>query len=261
MTDTSGSSGLGSAGRQIRLNLKGHFWGARRRRTREPHADGDPSKPAQAKAPSSETVAAILPVTIWQPLDDQDLLDALLLPSELLYYLQQMATFVETARRSGLDAVAKAFGVREASTFPSVRRVIKIRAPGNSASRRQASEHHDRAGGAFDSGSAHWAQEISGIDDPTQIPIQLLIDRICAGDEYARALKLSARLIIQEYGERVIRAAIREDDPFRRAANKRLITEFHAQLDRFFARHDSPSAWTSARVRDTVADLPGFLKG
>jgi hypothetical protein len=238
MSDTSGGGGLGSAGRQIRLNLKGQFGGG----------------------PRSAAGEAVLPAIIWQPLEDQDLLDALLLPSELLYYLQQMATFVETARRSGLEAVAQAFGVREASTFPSVRRVIKIRAPGNSGSRRQASEHHDRAGAAFDSGSARWAQEITGIDDPTQIPVTLLIDRIRAGDDYGRALKLSARLIIQEYGQRVIRAAIREDDTFRRAADKRLISEFHAQLDRFFARHDSPSAWTSARIPDTAARLPEFLK-
>lgn len=251
MSDTSGTGGFGPSTRAIRNGLKETF--------------GNKSGGSQSKkGKKDETLGAVagpnVQVLVWQKLDHDHMLKSVLLPSELIYYLDAMARFIDGAKRGGLTTVVNEFGLREESTFPSLRRSITSHAPGNAESSKEGSEQHSRAGGAFNAGSARWAQKISSVTDPTQIVVRLLVDKIRSGDRYDEALMLSARLILREYGERVIHALIREDDAWATKASQRLIDDFDAQLNKFFAEHPSATDWSARRIVRTLEMFPAFVK-
>jgi hypothetical protein len=250
MSDTSGTGGFGSAGRAIRQSIRERYT-SRARGTQA-------GKGKKAKA-SAETPAGHVQALVWKALGANGKLEEVLLAPELLYYLERMARFIDEAKSGGLDAVVREFGLREESTFLSLRRSISTHAPGNSESSDEGSEQHSRAGGAFTTGSARWAQEISGKSDPTQITVRALVDIIRTGERYDEALLLSARLILQEYGERVIRALLREDETWATKANRDLIPQFHAQLDAFFEKHSASTQWNARRIKKTLESFPAFL--
>jgi hypothetical protein len=250
MSDTSGTGGFGSAGGAIRQGLRERY-ASRPRST-------SPGKGKKAKA-SAEAAAGHVQALVWKVLSANGKLDEVLLPPELVYYLKAMASFIDAAKGAGLDAVIEEFGLRTESAFPSLRRVISLRAPGNSESGDEGSEQHARAGGAFTAGSARWAQEVSGQSDPTQITIRALVDIIRSGEHYDEALLKSARFILQEYGERVIQALLREDEAWATKANRQLIAQFHAQLDAFFAEHAASTQWNARRIEKTLESFPAFL--
>ncbi len=250
MSDTSGSGGFGPATRAIRTALRITFGPAER-------------EGGQAKARGADVLGGgdqpILQTAVWWRLDKGDMLEDVLLPPELLYYLEQMARFIDGAKKGGLPGVVRALGLREDSQFPSLRRAITRRAPGNAESRDEGSEQHGRAGGAFNAGSARWAVQMSGLKDPTQVSIRQLVDEI-GGDRYDEALLLAARRILEEYGERLFRGLIREDDPWGEPAAKRLIADFGAQLDAFFAKYSSATDWSASRLAKTLERFPAFVK-
>lgn len=250
MSDTSGTGGFGPAGRAIRQALREEYG----RRTRSADAGKEKKAKALAGAPSAH-----VQTLVWKALDANGKLKEVLLPPELVYYLKAMARFIDEAKGGGLDAVVKEFSLRAESTFPSLRRFIVTHAPGNSESQDEGSEQHGRAGGAFTAGSARWAQGITGKSDPTQITIRALVDIIRLGERYDEALLLSARLILQEHGERVIRALLREDDAWATKANRHLIPQFHTQLNTFFAEHPASMQWNSRRIEKTLESFPVFL--
>jgi hypothetical protein len=250
MSDTSGTGGFGPAGRAIRQALREEY----SRRTRSSEA----GKEKKAKAPA-EAPAAHVQTLVWKELGASGKLEEVLLPPELLYYLKSMASFIDEAKGGGLNAVVKKFELRAESAFPSLRRFISTHAPGNSESSDKGSEQHARAGGAFTTGSARWAQEVSGKSDPTQITIRALVDIIRSGERYDEALLLSARLILQEHGERIIRALSREDEAWATKANRQLIPQFHAQLDTFFAEHPASTQWSARRIEKTLESFPAAL--
>jgi hypothetical protein len=267
MSDTSGSGGFGASGRKIRRQIQIVFGPPERKPERGSTAvqvkfggTGAPEKKRTKQAkPAGGDGAAVLPGVLWQPLADDDNLERVALPPELLYYLKAMARFIYGAKRGGMAAVMDEFELRAESKFPSLRRYISSHAPGNSDSDDEGSEQHSRAGGAFNAGSARWAQEFSGIADPTQIAVSLLVDQIRTKDRYEEALLLSPRRIIQEYGERLIRGLMRADDPWRDQATPALIKEFHRQLDKFFAEHSAATEWEPQRIEKTLDEFPGFL--
>ena len=254
MSDTSGSGGFGPSTRKIRKQIQIVF---------DPTATkvkfgsaATAKKPKKRQDAIGVGGAPILPAAVWQPLADDHILEKVVLPPELLYYLHAMSRFIYGAKRGGLPAVMEEFELREESKFPSLRRYISSHAPGNSEGDADGSEQHSRAGGAFNAGSARWAQELSGIADPTQVTIRQLVDLIRSRDRYEQALLLSPRRILQEYGERLIR----EDDPWRAKATPALIKEFHAQLDKFFAEHSEATEWEPQRIEKTLEEFPVFLR-
>lgn len=255
MSDTSGFGGFGPSTRKIRHQIELTFaevivkYGPTAREKR-----------GKKLVTTQGDGAALLANVVWQQLESDHLLEEVLLPSEIPYYLEAMARFIYGAKRGGLQPVVEEFELRDESKFPSLRRYISSRAPGNSESGDNGSEQHSRAGGAFNAGSARWAQEISGVTDPTQIAIRLLVDLVRSKDRYEEALLLSARRILQEYGERVLRGFIREDDPWRTKATPALIAAFHAQLDQFFADHSSAAEWEPRRIATTLQALPVFVR-
>jgi hypothetical protein len=270
MSDTSGSGGFGSSGGAIRSGISRSYGGggsarrsaAEKKSTRKKGSKGGGSTDGAGGTGGAGGAGAAenpLSTLVWTVLDDNKMLEDVLLPAELLYYVTEMARFIDTAKKSGLAGVVKAFEIRESATFPTLRRSIKVKAPGAAESKQEGSEQHSRAGGAFNSGTFGWAQALTRIDDPTQISIQALVDAIQKSDAYERALKLSARLIIEEYIERVIGAFIRVDDPWAKKATSGLRSDAHAQLDGFFAKHEPVSYWTSTRVEKTLAAFPGFV--
>jgi len=248
MTDTSGKTGFGSAGKRIRREYSSAF-------------NGRPGSGArrESKAQTLSPVAGSVLKSLWQYLHEANLLDVVLMPPELVYYLKEMARFIDTAKRLGLSGVSRTFEVRETSPFLSIRRVVSSRAPGNSQSEAEGSEHHNRAGSAFVAGSARWAQEMTGINDPTQISLRVLVEKIGAGHNYDRAIMLSAKLILQEYGQRVIRSPIRDDDTWGKRAMPALLAEFQKQLDLFFAKHNSSADWALRRLEQTLEELASSL--
>lgn len=266
MSDTSGSGGFGPSGRKIRRQIQTVFGPP----PREPKGGGTAievkfggagtrKKPKKQAHPADGDGAPLLPAVLWQPLNENAILEEVALPPELLYYLKAMARFIHGAKRGGLEAVMEAFELRAESKFPSLRRYITSHAPGNAESSDEGSEQHSRAGGAFNAGSVRWAQEFSGITDPTQISIRDLVQKIRAKDRYEEALLLLPRLILQEYGERLIRGMMREDDPWRAKATPALIKEFHRQLDKFFAEHSASTEWEPQRIEKTLDAFPPFL--
>lgn len=266
MSDTSGSGGFGPSGRRIRRQIQIVFGPS----PREPKGGGTAvdvtfggagarKRPKKQSQPTGGDSAPLLPAVLWQPLNDDDILEEVALPPELLYYLKAMARFIYGAKRGGLEAVMEEFELRAESKLPSLRRYISSHAPGNAESSDEGSEQHSRAGGAFNAGSVRWALEFSGITDPTQIAIRDLVDKIRAADRYEEALLLSPRRILQEYGERLIRGTMREDDPWRAKAVPALIKEFHTQLDKFFAEHSSATKWEPQRIQKTLERFPPFL--
>jgi hypothetical protein len=249
MSDTSGFGGFGPATRGIRGNLEITFGPTVRTR----------STKKKRPAPTDRT-APVVSAVVWQPLHNDKLLEKVLLPVEILYYLKAMARFIDGAKSGGLKTVVDEFGLRDESNFPSLRRSIASRAPGNSESGKEGSEQHSRAGGAFNTGSARWAQKISGVTNPTGISILQLVGAIRSSDRYDEALLLSARRILQEYGESVIRALIKEDDPWAATATRKLIEDFHAQLNQFFAEHGSAEEWNASRIAGTLKEFPAFVR-
>jgi len=262
MSDTSGSGGFGSAGGAIRTNLERSF-GRRSRAAGARRAGGGSGtgrKPRNGDGDAGTVPDPDDPLAgIWTVLDEHELLVQSVAPPELLYYVKEMARFIDEAKRADLAGVVRRFDIRETAMFPSLRRVIKSRAPGNAESGADGSEQHSRAGGAFNAGSTRWAESLSGVADPTQVAVRGLVDTIRTGDAYDRALKLSARLILEEYVERVLRAFIRADDPWAAKATARLVADAHTQLDEFFARYPATDAWMTGRIAATLATFPGFL--
>jgi len=253
MSDTSGTGGFGPATRGVRDGLSRNFGSSPRRSaarlSRKIESDGDDKS-------SSSRINNLL----WHELDKQNILEKVLLPPELIFYLKEMAQFIETAKAGGMTEVMKKFGLQERSNFPSLRRLILNRAPGNSLSKKDGSEQHSQAGGAFNAGSVKWAQEFSGQADPTQISILSLVEKIRLNDRYDEALKLSSRKILEEYGKKVIHAFIRTDDPWGPKAGRSLDKEFEKQLDDFFDEHLSAIEWDSTRVAKTLDTLKSFVK-
>ena len=254
MTDTSGSSGFGGAGAKIRLDLKRRFGGGRQ--SGGGSGGGRKKRPSAPPAPASPETASAVTEVIWRHLATEERLDAVLMPPELLYYLKAMARLIETASQGGLSETVKEFEIRETSTFGILRRRIGNRAPGNSDSESEGSEHHSRAGGAFLVGSARWAREITKQDDPTQVLVSDLVDVLRRGDTAQRALVLSPRRILEDYGDRVIRRSIRKDDEWGETAARDLIREYHQQLDLFFASNGSPAQWREKSIEATLKTFP-----
>lgn len=250
MSDTSGTGGFGPAGRGIRQSIRARYSSG---------ASGSQSGQRKKAKASPETPAGHVQALVWKGLALGGKLEEVLLAPELLYYLEKMALFIDKAKAAGLDAVVKELGLRTESTFLSLRRLISTHAPGNSESSAQGSEQHARAGGAFATGSARWASQMSGKSDPTQITVQDLVTGIRSGDGYNEALLLSARLILQEYGERVIQAFLREDETWATKAQRQLIAQFHQQLDAFFEKHSASTDWTTRRIKKTLESYPAFL--
>lgn len=268
MSDTSGSGGFGPATRKIRKQIQIVFGPAAAKVKYGGSATAKQTTKGQAATGGSGAGGSgagggggpILSTAVWQPLADDDILEKVVLPPELLYYVKAMSRFIHGAKRGALPAVVEEFELREESKFPSLRRYISSHAPGNSEGNADGSEQHSRAGGAFNAGSARWGQELSGIADPTQITIRQLVDLIRSRNRYEQALLLSPRRILQEYGERLIRGLIREDDPWREKATPALIRDLHAQLGRFFAEHSAATEWEPQQIEETIEDLPALLR-
>lgn len=266
MSDTSGSGGFGPSGRKIRRQIQIIFGPPERLPPRAPTAvkvkfgaAEERRTPKKQARPAGGGGEPVLPAILWQPLNDDGILEEVTIPPEILYYLKAMGRFIYGAKRGGLEAVMEEFELRAESKFPSLRRFIASHAPGNAESSDEGSEQHTRAGGAFNAGSVRWAQEFSGTTDPTVIAIRELVDKIRVRDRYEEALLLSPRRILQEYGERLIRGTMREEDPWRARAVPALIEEIHDQLDRFFAEHSSATEWEPQRIEKTLERFPPFL--
>jgi hypothetical protein len=268
MTDSSGGSGFGPAGTKIRLDLKRRYGTRSKGRSK---AKQRPKKGAISRPPTREALASgpspategppLVTAALWHNLRSAKRLESVLLPPELLYYLRELARFVEIARTDGLARVVEEFGIRETSTFNILRRKIGSRAPGNTDSGDQGSEHHSRAGGAFLVGSKDWAQEMTGEADPTQVLVGDLVEAIRRQEDLAKPLMLSARLILNDFGQRVIRRSIRQDDPWGTQAAGTMIREYYAQLDAFFAQHAKAARWRAASIEGTLKELPPFVAG
>ena len=261
MTDTSGSSGFGGAGAKIRLDLKRRFGGGGRSKgpkAAKPKGGQKKPKKQPPDLPAPSTALAVIEA-IWRNLETEERLEAVLMPPEILYYLKAMARLIEKASQGGLPDVIEEFEIRETSTFNILRRRIINRAPGNSASESDGSEHHSRAGGAFLVGSAEWAEELTGQDDPTQVLVSDLVEVLRRGDTAQRALVLSPRKILEDYGERVIRRSIRKDDEWGEAAAREMIREYHQQINQFFAHNNSPAQWREKNIEATLKTFPPFV--
>ncbi len=256
MTDTSSGSGFGGAGAKIRLDLKRRFGGGGRgsgggggkRRKKRPAVQPEPAP----------TETPVVTEAIWRNLYNGGRLEAVLRPPEILYYLREMARLIEAAKFGDLAEYMKEFEIRETSSFNILRRRIGNRAPGNAQSDADGSEHHNRAGGAFLVGSKDWAEELTKQDDPTQVLVSDLV-KVIRDDNFARALVLSARLILQDYGQRVIRRSIRKDDAWGEKAAQAMIDEYHTQLGRFFTSNNSAAKWRSSSIEATLEGFPPFL--
>jgi hypothetical protein len=279
MTDTSGRSGFGVAGRKIRTDIKRRFGGGGGGGRKKPRPSPPTTTftfrftekggvhtvtPIPVSKPEVEPsgVPAMIPIvtkSFWTHLGEAGRLETVLLPSELLYYLKEMARFIETANKAGLQGVAKAFEIRETSTFFILRRRISSRAPGSSDSDAEGSEHHTRAATAFNRGAIRLAEELTGIDDPTQVMVSRLVQEIQNDDTFQRALVLSARLILQEYGELVISRPFRSGETWAEPAKYEMVAGFRAQLNDFFTKHNEAKYWREAAIEKTLRSFPLFV--
>ncbi len=252
MSDTSGTGGFGPATRGVRNKLSTVFSSPSTRSTTQTSHQIGNGKIINA---SPNNIDAL----VWQELKKHDKLEEVFLPPELIFYLEEMARFIDTAKAGGLAEVIKKFGLQEESTFPSLRRSISNRAPGNSLSKKDGSEMHSQAGGAFNAGSVKWAEEIDESQDPTQISIRSLVEKIRSNNRYDEALKKSARDILEEYCQRVLHAYVHKDDPWAAKADATLDTQIRGQLDDFFGKHPSADEWTSKKIAKTLEAIAASL--
>ncbi len=247
MTDTGGKT-IAGGGKGISRKLRTY----EEQDTLQRAATGSGAS-ARKKAgvpPTAAPIGPILTVNVWEPLAKEGVLDPLFRASELIYYLQQMARFIQRCTNGSAEDAAQEFGVHATSPFNRLQRRIREGAPGNVQSDLQKSEHHHRATRAFMAGSTNWAKQILNREDATTITIEQIAAIVQRDSD--RALVLAPRLILLDYGEQVYGTFVTRDENGVSIAEKHMREEYQSQLERFFTKYGA-SHWTERNIPKTMA--------
>jgi hypothetical protein len=181
---------------------------------------------------------------VWQPLKKDVNLREAYVRTELTTHLKSFARLIEMAASQGAEAVAKEFGVNEQSAFSTIQRNIR-----NADDPAKSTEYSGAADRAFQLGSYNWAAKLLGKGDPTKYKLAPLVEAIRRDPE--RALTLAATLVLQEYGERLLRSALpggTTDNPDVEVVLK----DHRRRLQQFFRENAEADAWGSATIAATL---------
>jgi hypothetical protein len=181
---------------------------------------------------------------VWQPLKKDVNLREAYVRTELTTHLQSFARLIEMAASQGAEAVAKEFGVNEQSAFSTIQRNIR-----HADDPAKSTEYSGAADRAFQLGSYNWAAKLLGKGDPAKYKLAPLVEAIRRDPE--RALTLAANLVLQEYGERLLRSALpggTTDNPDVEVVLK----DHRRRLQQFFRENPEADAWGSATIAATL---------
>jgi hypothetical protein len=255
MTDTGGGKGFSGSRGKARNNLR-NFPGLFDSGGGAPKGGGTragagtvtPKRPNLAPVPP--ITDPILPLAVWPELIKAGVYEDMFTAPELIYYLQQMARFIQMTP-GGVEEMAAEFKVRPDSPFSVLQRKIRQGAPG-------ASAHANRAAGSFQAGSNRWAIDLVKRRDPAVFTVNHVV--MAVKRDVDRALVSSPRPILDEYVKQVVDSVI-SDDPQLELLSARLQKEYTRQLQSFFARFDDPLDWTELGIPVTMKSFPAMLRG
>jgi hypothetical protein len=253
MTDTGGGKGFSGSRGKARNNLRklasllDEGGSGASKRKGGGGAKGKPPKPSPGPTPMPDR---ILPSAVWPELLKAGVYEDMFTAPELIYYLQQMARFIQKIP-SGGEEVAAAFNVRPDSPFSVLQRKIRQGAPGTSS-------HASRATHAFQAGSNRWAIDLVKRRDPAVFTVNHVV--MAVRNNVEGALLSSPRAILDEYVKQVVDSLI-SDDPKLELLSERLRREYTTQLQPFFARFNDPSDWMEMRIPVTMKAFPAMLRG
>jgi hypothetical protein len=245
--DSGGDAGLGGSRGRARTKL---------RRYVALGAGGDgKARPKQEGRGGTLTLGPIQPLII-AALDDAGVTEDVFTAPELIYYLEQMARFIQESAHG--EKVSEVFGVRDDSVFAALQRKIRLAAPGNTASGDQGSDSHKRALDAFQSGSSKWARERTKAKDVLRITVKVLSTAV--RQDVDAALLSSPRAILHDYVDHVVVGSFLGGDPVLKSLHDQTRREYQAKMDAFFARFDKPGHWVATRIEKTMESFPQALR-
>jgi hypothetical protein len=246
--DSGGDAGLGGSRGRARTKLRRYV-------ALGGGGDGRGKQRLEQGGGGTITLGAVLPLII-PALDDAGVTEDVFTAPELIYYLEQMARFIQESA-SG-EKVAEVFGVRDDSVFAALQRKIRLAAPGNTASGDEGSDSHKRALDAFQSGSSRWARERTKAKDVLRITVKLLSTAV--RQDVDDALLSSPRAILHDYVDHVVVGSFLGGDPVLKALEIQTRREYQAKLDAFFDRFDKPGHWVATRIEKTMESFPQALR-
>lgn len=213
---------------------------------------GGAKSPAKKVSPAVPNIQINLPRDlVWGLLHNDGLLAKAYNNTELIAFLKLMANFIETSADSGLEAVVKEFNVETDSSFSLFQR--KIRAQ---VDQQHTSEFNGAAKRAFQVGSTTWAGRLLKQTDPTKFKLARLVEVV--RQQVETALVLAPRLILQEYGERLLTSALPGGETNRRVVDA-TIKAFRQQFNTFMEEHKDPGEWSSTTIAATVKKYEKIL--
>ena len=181
---------------------------------------------------------------VWAPLQKQIGLRDAFVRSELKTHLKSFARLIEASASRGIDAVAKEFDVDKTSAFTTLQRKIRT-----AATPKQATDYNGAADRAFQVGSTAWAAKLLGKNDPTKFKLKAIVDAI--NDDPDRALILAVTLVLEQYGERLLRSAV----PGGSTDNgdiESVLKDYRQQFRKFVQQNQDAAAWGSGTVAATL---------
>jgi hypothetical protein len=188
---------------------------------------------------------------VWGLLHDDGLLTKAYNDSELIAFLKLMAEFIEMSADSGLEAVVEKFNVETDSSFSLLQRRIR-----EQIDQQHSSEFNGAAKRAFQVGSTTWAGRLLKQTDPTKFKLARLVEVV--RQQVEMALLLAPRLILQDYGERLLTSALPGGEGNRKVVEA-TIKAFRQQFNSFMEEHKDPAEWVSDKIAATVKKYEKIL--
>jgi len=195
----------------------------------------------------------VLPI-VTSSMQDAGVLDEVFTAHELLYYLKQMARFIQKVADGGAEGAAEAFGVQTDSLFSTLQRRIRRGAPGNAVSGEEGTDSHQRALTAFQVGSSKWAKYLTKAKDIVVVTVNhvaLVVSR-----NVDESLVSSPYAILEEYIDLVVASFLAGEFAHLIDGARK---EYRKKLKDFLAQHDEPSQWVEAAIDRTMASFPKAL--
>lgn len=244
MSDTSGRIDWGSTKAKVRLRAYSYVPRDKSEATGQTSSGKDTGKLIPEVVPAKDVV--------WHPLQsDGKLTEKAFNSSALVPYLKRMAEFIEIAVSEGAVGVTKEFDLQADMPFSTLQRNIRKEERSGATT-----EFDPAAGRAFQIGSTKWAALLLKKGDPMRYKVDKVVEAVRNQPDYA--LTLSARCVLETYGERILTSVLPGGKAIVPVATG-LKRDFEQKLKTFMDKQSNASDWGSLAIAATVARFTRFL--